>query len=138
MAAGSTVGFQSTYTPPATSGTVLLNATATIPGLGTGSDSLALTVYPHILLISYNQPGGIALSKSNESSNLASELAAAGFPFKTFVNSCTNGSFPTSVANQFVSGAVVVVDFGTNSSNSGCPVGPSYTTPTGYAHSVSY
>ena len=138
VAAGSTVGFQSTYTPPATSGTVLLNSTATIPGVGTGSDSLALTVYPHILLISYNQPGGIALSKSNESSNLASELAAAGFPFKTFVNSCTNGSFPTSVTNQFVSGAVVVVDFGTNSSNSGCPVGPSYTTPTGYAHSASY
>jgi hypothetical protein len=139
VGAGSTVGFQSTYTPPTTSGTVLLNASATITGLGTGSDSLALTVYPHILLVSYNQPGGIALSKSNESSNLASELAAAGFPFATFVASCTNGSFPAALVTQyFTAGSVVIVDFGTNSTNSGCPAGPSYTSPTGYAHSATY
>ncbi|MGA7846530.1 MAG: type IV pilin N-terminal domain-containing protein [Thermoplasmata archaeon] len=136
--AGATAGFQATYTPTAT-GALLLNATASIPGLGTGSDSYALTVFPPILLISYNQPGNIPLSKSNESSNLASELTAAGFPFKTYVNSCTNGSFAAALVTQyFVAGTVLIVDFGTNSTNSGCPVGPSYTTPAGYAHSASY
>ena len=93
--------FQATYTPTAT-GALLLNATASIPGLGTGSDSYALTVFPPILLISYNQPGNIPLSKSNESSNLASELTAAGFPFKTYVNSCTNGSFAAALVTQYL------------------------------------
>lgn len=139
VSAGSTVAFQSTYTPPATSGTVVLNSTASIPGIGTGSAALTLTVFPHILLVSMNQPGGIALSKSNESANLASELTAAGFPFKTYVNSCTNLSLPTAViTSYFTSGSVVIFDFGTNSSMSTCTTVTSNSTGSGSGHSIAY
>ncbi|MGC2289642.1 MAG: type IV pilin N-terminal domain-containing protein, partial [Thermoplasmata archaeon] len=123
--AGATVGFQSTYTPTAI-GSLLLNATAAIPGLGTGSDSLALTVFPHIVLIAENVPAGTVPTKSNESANLASELAAAGFPFTTVFVPCTTTTYSAAVTGQFTSGSVAIVDFGSNSSFAGSCLGPGY------------
>lgn len=123
--AGATVGFQSTYTPTAT-GALLLNSTATIPGLGTGSDTLALTVFPHILFIAENVPAATVPTRTNESANMASELVAAGFPITQYFVSCTATSYPKTITSQFVSGAVAIVDFGTNSSQSTCPASPAY------------
>ncbi len=123
--AGATVGFQATYTPSAT-GALLLNATASIPGLGSGSDTLALTVFPHILFIAENVPAGTVPTRTNESANLASELVAAGFPITQYFVSCTTTNYPKTITSQFVSGAVAIIDFGTNSSQSTCPASPAY------------
>jgi hypothetical protein len=123
--AGATVGFQSTYTPSA-AGSLLLNASATIPGLGTGSDSLALTVFPHIVLIAENVPAATVPTKSNESALLANELLAAGFPFTTMFVSCTATSYPAAVLSTFTSGSVVIADFGSNTTYSATCLGPQY------------
>ena len=126
VGAGATVGFQTTFTPTV-SGPVVLSSSAAIPGIGSGSATLALTVFPKILLVSENVPALTAPSKSNESALLASELAAAGFPFTTvFVPCATVTSYPVGVVSQFTPTAVVIVDFGSNSSNSASCKGPDY------------
>ncbi|MCI4353273.1 MAG: type IV pilin N-terminal domain-containing protein [Thermoplasmata archaeon] len=125
VGAGSTVGFQTTFTPTATGGLVL-SSSASIPGIGSSSATLALTVFPKILLVSENVPAGTVPTKSNESALLASELLAAGFPFTTvFVPCASVTSYPANVVSQFTPTSVVIIDFGSNSSQNTCK-GPDY------------
>ena len=134
VAAGATVGFQATYTPSA-SGALLLNSSASIPGIGAGTATLALTVYPHILFIAENVPAATVPTRTNESANLANELVSAGFPFTTYFVSCTAASYPKAITSQFTSGAVAIIDFGTNTSQSTC-VSPNYNATTDVAYQI--
>jgi hypothetical protein len=121
--AGGSVGFPATFTP-STTGAVLLNSTATLLG-SSGSATLALTVFPNILLISENVLAGTGPSRTNGSALLASELVSAGIPFTTLFVPCNSQSYPASVTSRFTAGTIAIINFGSNSSSSGC-YGPGY------------
>lgn len=133
--AGGSTGFPTTYTPSST-GALLLNTTVTLLG-NSASATLALTVFPRILLVSENVAGGTVPSKSNSSALLASELNSAGFPFTTVFVPCTTTSYAPSVVSQFAAGSVVIIDFGSNSSNSAaCATGLAYNSTTQVAGQI--
>jgi Archaeal Type IV pilin, N-terminal len=112
---------------PSAIGTANLFAQATVSGIGGNNGTLAITVFPQILLVEANShyTSLKPYSGADESGWLAAMLTSAGFPYTTQSVSCsgTLGSVPSYTAY-----GVVLFDFG--SSSSGCATLPTAWYPT--------
>jgi hypothetical protein len=118
VGAGAAVAFSATWTPVAANiGPILISGTANLPGIGTAFGTLNVTVFPKILLVAHNLNAlGIANSQTNESALLGNALQASGIPFTEITVPCKT-VLPASISTY----AVVIVDYGTNSSMTNCP-----------------
>ncbi len=121
VASGATVGFSTTWTPSQT-GASTISASVAIPGVGNGFAALNITVFPKILFIAQATHAGSAPSVSNESAYLANEITDAGFPYTSVWVDCAAASYPSGI--RLTDYDVVVIDFGTNTSQASCTSQP--------------
>ncbi|HEY6237914.1 MAG TPA: hypothetical protein VIZ68_01855, partial [Thermoplasmata archaeon] len=119
VGAGSTSSFQVTWTP-VTSGVFLLTALVNSSGSIVAGATLNITVFPPILFVSHNVPGGIRTA-NNESAYLAEELTSDGIPFTPMWVPCST-LLPAS--STFTAYKVVIIDYGSTWIG-GCPKSPS-------------
>lgn len=110
---GSTASFSTSWTP-STTGVVGLFAQASI-GSASANGLLNETVFPKIVFVAHNVPGGTR-GPDNTSAWLATELTAAGIPYTAAFVSCKS-NIP---AATFTGYTVAIVDFGSTWSG-GCP-----------------
>lgn len=122
IASGSTGGLSVTWTP-STPGSYLLQAAINVSGGAVvATATLNLTVFPPILLIAHNVPGGVRTT-FNESAFLSQELTADGIPYTSMWVPCSSPLPPSATMNLY---SVVIIDFGSTWTG-GCPKAPSLT-----------
>jgi len=119
VGAGSTSTFQVTWTP-STAGVYLLTSLVNSSGAIVAGATLNITVFPPILFVAHNVPGGVRTA-NNESAYLAEELTSDGIPFTPMWVPCAT-LLPAS--STFTAYKVVIIDYGSTWIG-GCPKSPS-------------